>query len=109
MAFSVTHRVSTVRGWTKLHAGRRVAGQLRTRRNLTPQERANLYVSRMPPAVITASLDGIQPAVTATAGDTSSRAALSGTRPITCPRPRISRGVKPVWLLPFSRLSTPSV
>jgi hypothetical protein len=58
MAFVVTHRVSTVRGWTKLHAGRRVAGWLRRHRNLTPQERANLYVSRMPLAVITASLGG---------------------------------------------------
>lgn len=53
MAFVVAHRVSPM-----LHAGRRVAGRLRARRNLTPQERANLYVSRMAPAVITASLGG---------------------------------------------------
>ncbi|WP_139818501.1 hypothetical protein [Mycobacterium celatum] len=53
MAFVVAHRVSPM-----LDAGRRVAGRLRARRNLTPQERANLYVSRMAPAVITASLGG---------------------------------------------------
>lgn len=58
MAFVVTQCVLTVRGWTKLHANRRVAGRLRGRRNLTPQQRADLYISRMPLAVITASLGG---------------------------------------------------
>ncbi|WP_156657846.1 hypothetical protein [Mycobacterium kyorinense] len=53
MAFVVTHRISPM-----LHAGRRVTARWRARRNLTPQERANLYVSRMAPAVITASLGG---------------------------------------------------
>jgi hypothetical protein len=58
MTFVVNHRVSTVLGWTKSHASRRVVGRFRRRRNPTPQERANLYVSRMPVAVITASLGG---------------------------------------------------
>jgi hypothetical protein len=58
MAFVVTHRGSTIRWRTKLHAARRAVGRLRLHRNLTPQERANLYVSTMPPAVITASLGG---------------------------------------------------
>jgi hypothetical protein len=58
MAFVFTHRVSTVHGWAKLQTGRRVAARLCRRLNLTPQERANLYVSRMPIAVITASLGG---------------------------------------------------
>lgn len=57
MTFVITHRVSTFRN-SMLHAGRRAAGRLRARSNLTPQERANLYVSRMPLAVITASLGG---------------------------------------------------
>jgi hypothetical protein len=55
MTFVVTHRVSTIHG-SMLHAGRRAAGRFRARCNLTPQERANLYVSRMSPAVITGSL-----------------------------------------------------
>jgi hypothetical protein len=56
MTFVLTHRVSTFRGRTKLVSGRHLAGRLRRRLNLTPQERADLYVSRMPIAVITASL-----------------------------------------------------
>jgi hypothetical protein len=61
MTFVVTHRGSTVRWRTKLHAARRAVGRLRLRCNLTPQERANLYASRTPPAVITASLGGHPP------------------------------------------------
>lgn len=52
MAFVLTHPVSTIRG------SLRAAGRLRTRRNLTPQQRAGLYVSRMPVAMVTASLGG---------------------------------------------------
>jgi hypothetical protein len=58
MTFVFKHRVSTIHGWAKLQTGRRVAARLRRRLNLTPQERANLYVSRTPIAVITASLGG---------------------------------------------------
>ena len=58
MALVFTHRVSTVHGWTKLQRGRRLAARFRRRLNLTPQERANLYASRMPIAVVTASLGG---------------------------------------------------
>jgi hypothetical protein len=41
-----------------LGTGRLLANKLRARFTLTPQERANLYVSRMPIAVVTASLSG---------------------------------------------------
>jgi len=56
MAFVFAHRVLMVHGRAKLQSGRPVAAWFRRRLNLTPQERANLYVSRMPIAVITASL-----------------------------------------------------
>lgn len=55
MALVVTQGFSIAPGSTKLHASRHLMSPLRARRNLTPQERANLYVSRMPLAVITAS------------------------------------------------------
>jgi hypothetical protein len=61
MAFVVTHRHSgfmTWRGRSLLRTGRLLANKLCARTDLTPQERANLYVSRMPIAVITASLGG---------------------------------------------------
>ncbi len=61
MAFGVTQRLSAVsgaRGRAMLRAGRQLATRLCAPRNLTPQERANLYVSRMPIAVVTASLGG---------------------------------------------------
>jgi hypothetical protein len=41
-----------------LRAGRLLMDRLCAPRTLTPQERANLYVSRMPIAVVTASLGG---------------------------------------------------
>lgn len=52
MAFVASHRLpgaSMLRG---------VANRLFTRSAVTPQERANRYVSRMPIAVVTASLGG---------------------------------------------------
>ena len=67
MAFVVAHRHSgfmSRRGRSMLCAdrltrvSRLLVNKLRARANLTPQERANLYVSRMPIAVITASLGG---------------------------------------------------
>ena len=58
MAFVFTHRVSTIHGWAKLQTSRRVAARFRRLLNLTPQERAHVYVSRMPVAVVTASLGG---------------------------------------------------
>jgi hypothetical protein len=61
MAFVVTHRVSRLTrgsGRSLLRSGRLLVSKLHARRRLTPQERANLYVSRMPIAVVTASLGG---------------------------------------------------
>jgi hypothetical protein len=64
MAFVVTQSVtgsSGVSGMPRrslLRTGRLLANRLRAWRIPTPQERANLYVSRMPIAVITASLGG---------------------------------------------------
>ena len=61
MAFVVTHRLTGLtrgRGRSMLRAGRLLANRLHVWRGLTPQERANLYVSRMPIAVVTASLGG---------------------------------------------------
>jgi len=61
MAFITTHRISGFspkREQSMLGTGRLLANKLRARFTLTPQERANLYVSRMPIAVVTASLGG---------------------------------------------------
>lgn len=61
MAFVVAHRVPGLkRGPSRpmLRVGRLLANALHARGGLTPQERANLYVSRMPIAVVTASLGG---------------------------------------------------
>jgi hypothetical protein len=61
MAFVVTQRLTGIaraRSASMLRAGRLLADKLHARSGLTPQERANLYVSRMPIAVITASLGG---------------------------------------------------
>ncbi len=57
MAFVVTHRVSgalRLRGRSMLRAGRLLTNRLSAWRFPTPQERANLYVSRMPIAVLAA-------------------------------------------------------
>jgi hypothetical protein len=61
MTFVVTQRFSAAsraRGRSMLRAGRLLANRFHQRAHLTPQERANLYVSRMPIAVVTASLGG---------------------------------------------------
>jgi hypothetical protein len=54
MAVVFAQGIPTIRGWTV----RRVAARLHRALNLTSEERANLYVSRMPIAVVTASLGG---------------------------------------------------
>jgi hypothetical protein len=61
MAFVVKQGITAIaraRGASMLRAGRLLANKLHVRSSLTPQERANLYVSRMPIAVLTASLGG---------------------------------------------------
>ncbi|WP_156745091.1 hypothetical protein [Mycobacterium sp. 1165178.9] len=61
MTFVVTQRFSAsrrMRGRSMLRAGRLLAHRFHLRTSLTPQERANLYVSRMPIAMVTASLGG---------------------------------------------------
>ncbi|MBW0012514.1 hypothetical protein [Mycobacterium sp.] len=58
MAFVISRRLTGQRTRSMLRAGRLWADKLHLRSTLTPQERANLYVSRMPIAVVTASLGG---------------------------------------------------
>ena len=64
MAFVVAHRLTGLMrgsGRSMLRVGRLLADKLHARSALTPQERANLYVSRTPIAVISASLGGHPP------------------------------------------------
>jgi hypothetical protein len=61
MAFVVTHRLTDPlmgSGRSMLRVGRLLVSKLHARSALTPQERANLFVSRTPIAVVTASLGG---------------------------------------------------
>ncbi len=61
MALVVTQRIPCMTGFpgrSLLSAGRRLTNQWSAHFVLTPQERANRYVSRMPIAVVTASLGG---------------------------------------------------
>ncbi len=53
MTFVVAHNFTGVAGIRRL-----LVNRLRAWLTLTPQERANHYVSRMPIAVVTASLGG---------------------------------------------------
>jgi hypothetical protein len=60
MAF-VAHRLTGLKrgsGRSMLRVGRLLANKWHARSSLTQQERANLYVSRTPIAVVTASLGG---------------------------------------------------
>ena len=55
MIFVVAHRVTggtNLRGRSMLRARRLMKNRLTARHRLTPQERANLYVSRMPISVL---------------------------------------------------------
>jgi hypothetical protein len=55
MTFVVAQRITSItrwRGQSMLHAGRLLTNRFYARVRLTPQERANLYVSRMPIAVL---------------------------------------------------------
>lgn len=58
MAFVSVHPLTHIRESALLRAGRDAAGRLRRRRDLTAEQRAHRYVSRMPVAVVTASLGG---------------------------------------------------
>lgn len=61
MTFVISQRFSgatRTRGMSMLRAGKLLASRMHSRLCLTPQERANLYVSRMPIAVVTPPLGG---------------------------------------------------
>ena len=63
MTFITNHRISLskLRGRSVLRAGRLLADRLCAWHIPTPQERTDRYVSRMPIAVVTASLGGHAP------------------------------------------------
>ncbi|MEB4209179.1 hypothetical protein [Mycobacterium sp. 94-17] len=64
MTFVLTHHFSArsrLRARSMLRAGRLLTNRFHLRARLTPEERANLYVSRMPIAMVTASLGGHVP------------------------------------------------